>query len=258
VLATGPGVFSSSGLDDKEATAAFIKRYKEAYRTDTIKQYVAGDRIVRQWVILAAKEHRLMPTTEGALDMKLDLSQMIDGFTGSEHSLPIQPLYKDVTQFVAKSRTFYTPTTLVAYGAPWSENYYFETTAKLHDDPKMRRFIPHELYDTMVRRRGQWFLPEEYGHQGIAKGVADVVRRRTRRSRQPRAVPGTRRALGDLEPAVGRPDAARNAARRDHLRRRGARAAEGCRLDRQGQARGSARARQESADRHPHTCRSSM
>jgi Tol biopolymer transport system component/imidazolonepropionase-like amidohydrolase len=175
VLATGPGVFSSSGLDDKEATAAFIKRYKEAYKTDTIKQYVAGDRIVRQWVILAAKEHRLMPTTEGALDMKLDLSQMIDGFTGSEHSLPIQPLYKDVTQFVAKSRTFYTPTTLVAYGAPWSENYYFETTAKLHDDPKMRRFIPHELYDTMVRRRGQWFLPEEYGHQGIAKGVADIV-----------------------------------------------------------------------------------
>src|SRR5262249_22051198 len=56
VLATGPGVFSSSGLDDKEATAAFVKRYKEAYKTDTIKQYVAGDRIVRQWIILAAKQ----------------------------------------------------------------------------------------------------------------------------------------------------------------------------------------------------------
>ena len=175
VLATGPGVFSGSGLDDKDATAAFIKRYKEAYKTDTIKQYMAGDRIVRQWVILAAKQYRLMPTTEGALDLKLDLSQMIDGFTGSEHSLPIQPLYKDVTEFVARSHTFYTPTTLVAYGAPWSENYYFETTTSLHDDPKMRRFIPHELYDTMVRRRGQWFTPEEYGHKGIAKGVADVV-----------------------------------------------------------------------------------
>jgi Tol biopolymer transport system component/imidazolonepropionase-like amidohydrolase len=175
VLATGPGVFSSSGLDDKDAAAAFVKRYKEAYRTDTIKQYVAGDRIVRQWIILAARQYRLMPTTEGALDLKLDLSQMIDGYTGSEHSLPIQPLYKDVTQFVAKTHTFYTPTTLVAYGAPWSENYYFETTARLHDDPKMRRFIPHELYDTMVRRRAQWFLPEEYGHEGIAKGVADVV-----------------------------------------------------------------------------------
>ncbi|HTK29928.1 MAG TPA: amidohydrolase family protein [Vicinamibacterales bacterium] len=175
VLATGPGVFSSSGLDDKETTADFIKRYKDAYKTDTIKEYVAGDRIVRQWIILAAKDHRLMPTTEGSLDMKLDLSQMIDGYTGSEHSLPIQPLYKDVTEFVARSHTFYTPTTLVAYGAPWSENYYFESTPNLHADPKMRRFIPHELYDTMVRRRGQWFLPEEYGHKGIAKGIADVV-----------------------------------------------------------------------------------
>jgi len=175
VLATGPGVFSGSGLDDKDATAAFIKRYKEAYKTDTIKEYVAGDRIVRQWVILAARQHRLMPTTEGALDMKLDLSQMIDGYTGSEHSLPIQPLYKDVTEFVARTHTFYTPTTLVAYGAPWSENYYFETMTNLHEDPKMRRFIPHELYDTMVRRRSQWSLPEEYGHRGIAKGVADIV-----------------------------------------------------------------------------------
>ncbi len=175
VLATGPGVFSESGLDDKDATDAFIKRYKEAYRTDTIKEYISGDRIVRQWVILAARKHHLMPTTEGALDMKLDLSQMIDGYTGSEHSLPLQPLYKDVTGFVARTHTFYTPTTLVAYGAPWTENFYFEGTPKLHDDPKMRRFIPHELYDTMVRRRGQWFLPDEYGYKGIAKGVADIV-----------------------------------------------------------------------------------
>jgi Tol biopolymer transport system component/imidazolonepropionase-like amidohydrolase len=175
VLATGPGIFSRDGLDDKEATAAFVKRYKEAYKTDTVKAYVSGDRIVRQWVILAARQHKLMPTTEGALDMKLDLSQMIDGFTGSEHSLPLQPLYKDVTEFVARTHTFYTPTTLVAYGAPWSENYYLENTAALHSDPKMQRFIPHELYDTIVRRRGQWFLPDEYGHEGIAKGIADIV-----------------------------------------------------------------------------------
>ncbi len=130
---------------------------------------------MRQWVILAARQYHLMPTTEGALDMKLDLSQMIDGFTGSEHALPIQPLYRDVTEFVARTHTFYTPTTLVAYGAPFTENYYLENTAALHDNPKMRRFIPHELYDTLVRRRGQWFMAEEYGYRGIAKGIADVV-----------------------------------------------------------------------------------
>ena len=175
VMGTGPGVFAASGLDDEESVTAFLKRYRESYVTDTIKSYVPGDRIVRQWVIKASAKYRLMPTTEGALDMKLDLSQMTDGFTGLEHSLPIQPIYKDVAQFVAKTRTYYTPTILVAYGAPWSENYYFQHT-DVHGNAKLRRFVPHELLDTMVRRRGQWFLSEEYGHTGIAKGVAAVIR----------------------------------------------------------------------------------
>ena len=55
VYATGPGVFSTSGIDSREAAFAFIKRYKEAYGTNTIKQYVAGDRIVRQWIIEACR-----------------------------------------------------------------------------------------------------------------------------------------------------------------------------------------------------------
>jgi hypothetical protein len=162
-------------LDDKEATRNFIKRYKEAYRTTTLKQYVAGDRIVRQWVAMAIKEFGITSTTEGALDMKLDLTQMADGFSGNEHSLPIHPIYKDVAQFVARTGTFYTPTILVAYGSPWSENYYFQNT-DVHGNQKLRRFIPHELLDTMVKRRGQWFMPEEYGHKNIARGATEVVR----------------------------------------------------------------------------------
>jgi hypothetical protein len=161
-------------LDDKEAVRNFIKRYKEAYHTTTLKNYVPGDRIVREWVSMACKEFGITSTTEGALDMKLDLSQMADGFSGNEHALPIHPLYNDVVQYVTKTHTFYTPTILVAYGAPWSENYYFETT-NVHGNTKLRRFIPHELLDTMVKRRKQWFLPEEYGHSDIAKGCADVV-----------------------------------------------------------------------------------
>ncbi|HKE05384.1 MAG TPA: amidohydrolase family protein, partial [Blastocatellia bacterium] len=175
VYTTGPGVFDRSGLDDKDATRNYIKRYREAYQTDTLKEYVAGDRIVRQWVAAACKEFKITPTTEGALDMKLDLSQMIDGFSGNEHALPIQPLYKDIAEFVAQTKTFYTPTILVAYGAPWSENYYFENTDVV-GNKKLARFIPQELLMTMLRRRGQWFHPEEYGHKRIAEGVAKVVR----------------------------------------------------------------------------------
>ena len=122
VYATGPGVFSGSGIDSREAAFRFIKRYKEAYRTNTLKQYVAGDRIVRQWIIEACKEYGITATIEGSLDLKLNLTQMADGYSGQEHSLPIAPLYKDVTTFVAKTKTFYTPTILVAYGAPWTEN----------------------------------------------------------------------------------------------------------------------------------------
>lgn len=175
VYATGPGVFSGSGIEDRDAAFRFVKRYKEAYRTNTLKQYVAGDRIVRQWIIEACQEYGITATIEGSLDLKLNLTQMADGYSGQEHSFPIAPLYKDVTTFVAKTKTFYTPTILVAYGAPWSENYWFQNASPA-EDAKLRKWIPWELLDGMVRRRPQWFLPEEYGHTLIAKGVADVVR----------------------------------------------------------------------------------
>jgi Tol biopolymer transport system component/imidazolonepropionase-like amidohydrolase len=175
VYATGPGVFAGSGIDSREAAFNFIKRYRDAYRTNTIKQYVAGDRIVRQWIIEACKEYGITPTIEGSLDLKLNLTQMADGYSGQEHSFPIMPLYKDVIEFVVRTKTFYTPTILVAYGAPWSENFYFQNENVI-GDAKLKKWVPWELLDNMTRRRGQWFIPEEYGHAKIAKAVADIVK----------------------------------------------------------------------------------
>jgi Tol biopolymer transport system component/imidazolonepropionase-like amidohydrolase len=175
VYATGPGVFAGSGIDSREAAFNFIKRYRDAYHTNTIKQYVAGDRIVRQWIIEACREYGITPTIEGSLDLKLNLTQMADGYSGQEHSFPIMPLYKDVIEFVVRTKTFYTPTILVAYGAPWSENYYFQHEDVVNDQ-KLKKWVPWELLDNMTRRRGQWFIPEEYGHSKIAKAVADIVK----------------------------------------------------------------------------------
>jgi imidazolonepropionase-like amidohydrolase len=100
---------------------------------------------------------------------------MADGYSGQEHSFPILPLYKDVVEFVARTKTFYTPTILVAYGAPWSENYWFQTEDVVAD-AKLRRWVPWQLLDGMLRRRAQWFIPEEYGHAKFGKQVADIVR----------------------------------------------------------------------------------
>ncbi|HXI19780.1 MAG TPA: amidohydrolase, partial [Gemmatimonadales bacterium] len=67
---TGPGVFGPyreepfTSLDDVRHA---LRRYSEFYHTATIKQYMAGNRKQRQWVIMAAREQGLMPTTEGGL-----------------------------------------------------------------------------------------------------------------------------------------------------------------------------------------------
>ncbi len=160
VFYTGPGIFQSDEVKSLKDAQNVMKRYSKFYHTNTIKQYVAGDRNVRQWLIMAAKEQNIMPTTEGALDMKLDLTQIMDGYPGHEHSFPITPLFKDVVEFVAKSGTTYTPTLLVSYGGPWAENYYYESS-DLHNDKKLRRFTPHIELDKRVLRR-PWFHEQEH------------------------------------------------------------------------------------------------
>ena len=72
-----------------------LRRYADHYNTKTIKQYLAGDRKVRQWVIMAAKELGLTATPEGGSNLSMNLTLMLDGHPGLEHAMPIFPLFKD-------------------------------------------------------------------------------------------------------------------------------------------------------------------
>jgi Tol biopolymer transport system component len=173
VYGTGPGVFSQDNVQSLDEARDVLKRYSQYWDTKTIKQYMAGNRQQRQWIIMAAKEQKLMPTLEGGLDLKLNLTQILDGYAGLEHTLPIMPLYKDVIQLVAQSGIVYTPTLLVQYGGPWAENYFYEST-DVHGDTKMRRFTPHSDLDGTVLRR-PWFHEQEYSFPLAAKVLADVV-----------------------------------------------------------------------------------
>ncbi|MGY8985364.1 MAG: amidohydrolase family protein [Sphingomonadales bacterium] len=171
---TGPGIFSSNAFSSKEDAIGVLKKYRDHYRTNNIKAYVSGNRKQRQYVIQASEELGMMPTTEGALDLKLDLTHIIDGFSGNEHSYPIHPFYNDVVQFTAQSGTSYNPTLLVNYGGPWTEEYFF-THEETHDDEKVRRFLPHNYVDAKTMRR-QWFRESEYIFPQVAKGVKDILR----------------------------------------------------------------------------------
>ena len=87
-LSTGPGIFSNNEFKSRKQATEVLRRYKYHYGVRNLKAYISGDREQRHWLIQAAKELKLMPTTEGALDLKLDLTHAIDGFSGNEHNLP--------------------------------------------------------------------------------------------------------------------------------------------------------------------------
>src|SRR5439155_200612 len=83
IYATGPGVFSSDNIQSIDDARDVLTRYSKYWETHTIKQYMGGNRQQRQWVAMAAKEQQLMPTHEGGLALKLNLTQIRDGDPGS-------------------------------------------------------------------------------------------------------------------------------------------------------------------------------
>ena len=180
IYSTGPGVFIGENIRDQDHARSVLKRYSQYYDTKTLKMYMTGNRQQRQWIIIAAKELGLMPTTEGGIDYKLDLTHAMDGYPGVEHALPIVPKYDDVVQLFKASGTTNTPTLLVSYGGPFAENYYYATET-VHDDPKLRHFSPEDAIDARARRRGNnpgpggWFLPEEYVYQKHAAFAKQMI-----------------------------------------------------------------------------------
>jgi Tol biopolymer transport system component len=175
IYSTGPGVFSSENIQNLDHARRVLKRYSEYYDTKTIKQYVTGNRQQRQWIIMAARELGLMPTTEGSLDIEQGITEAMDGFSGHEHNWPAFPHFSDLTRLFAFSGVVYTPTILVAYGGPWAENYFFATEDVL-GDARLARFTPHEELAGKARRRSAgWFHPDEHVFTHIGRQVADFV-----------------------------------------------------------------------------------
>ena len=171
IYSTGPGVFNGENIRNADHAKTILRRYSEYYDTKTLKMYMSGNRQQRQWIIQAARELELMPTTEGGLDYKIDMTHAIDGYPGIEHNIPIAPMYSDVVELFKESETTNTPTLLVSYGGPFGENYFY-ATENAHDDPKLNMFVPGANIDARTRRRGSgsggspgpvgWFLEEEH------------------------------------------------------------------------------------------------
>jgi imidazolonepropionase-like amidohydrolase/Tol biopolymer transport system component len=178
VYSTGPGIFGDyveDGIKSLDQARDIVRRYSDYYDTKYVKMYMAGNRQVRQWIIQAAREHRLKPTTEGGLKFMYDLTMALDGYPGQEHSLPIAPIYSDVVKLFSDIGITYTPTLLVSYGGPWAENYYY-SRQNPHDDPKLSHFTAHQELDQKSRRRPGWFRDDEHVFPLHAAGADKIVR----------------------------------------------------------------------------------
>ena len=169
IYSTGPGVFSADRIRSLDDARNVLRRYSDHYNTLTIKQYMAGDRKVRQWVIMAARELGLTPTTEGGSNFTMNLTLAQDGYAGLEHSLPISPFFRDVVQLGAFSGMVYTPTFNVAYGGPSGRQYYL-TRTNLDEVERLRVFTPHDELDKW--KSTTWYRDDQYVHFQQAEQLA--------------------------------------------------------------------------------------
>jgi len=169
LYSTGPGIFAADNIKSLDEARDVLRRYSDHHNTKTIKQYMVGDRKVRQWVIMAAKELGLTPTTEGGSNFTMNLTLMQDGYAGLEHTLPISPFFKDVVTLGAASKITYTPTLIVSYGGPTGRQYYLTTTDVDHEQ-RLRRFTPHDELDKW--KNTDWNREDQYVFPLHAKQLA--------------------------------------------------------------------------------------
>jgi imidazolonepropionase-like amidohydrolase/Tol biopolymer transport system component len=172
VLYGGNTAAQFARIDGPEDALHTVRRMK-AYGAHWLKVYQQPRREQRIWLLDAARQEGIAATMEGAGELDTDLTNLLDGFTGLEHSLPVG-LSKDVVTLAARSGTAYTPTLIVSYGGPTAESYWYQH-ANPHDDARLRRFVPHDMLDVLGRRHVSY--PEDDFHfPTVAAGAARIAR----------------------------------------------------------------------------------
>lgn len=175
IYSTGPGVgFWRYNVKDSAHASNILKQYSRYFHTNYIKMYMTGPRNVREWIVKSCRDQKLLPTTEGGLNVKTNITNLLDGYPGHEHAIPVYPLYQDVIQTIAQSKMAVTPTLLVAYGGPFAENYFYQTEVA-YSNEKMKRFMPYEELAAKTRRIEGWFMKEEHVFMKHAKTMKQLI-----------------------------------------------------------------------------------
>jgi imidazolonepropionase-like amidohydrolase len=155
IFSTGTILYGAKGdfkadVDSLGDARAHLARMKAAGAI-SVKSYNQPRRDQRQQVLAAARDLGMMVVPEGGSLWQHNMTMVVDGHTGVEHSLPIAHGYADVVQLWSKSRCGYTPTLVVGYGGLWGENYWYAKT-RVWEDERLLRFTPRQIIDARSRR----------------------------------------------------------------------------------------------------------
>ncbi len=152
---------------DSLADARSHLRRMQALGAISVKSYNQPRREQRQQVLTAARELGMMVFPEGGSLFPADMTMVVDGHTGVEHTLPVGAIYDDVEQLWGGTEVGYTPTLGVAYGGLDGEHYWYAHT-KVWEEQPLASFVPRPLLDSRARRR-ELAPDEEWNHINEAK-----------------------------------------------------------------------------------------
>lgn len=179
IFSTGTILYGAEGsfrasietLDDARMHLGRMK----AIGAISVKSYNQPRRDQRQKVLQAARELGMMVVPEGGSLFQHNMTMVVDGHTGVEHSIPVAAIYDDVRQLWGHTAVGYTPTLGVAYGGLSGENYWYQHT-DVWANERLLAFVPREYVDARARRRlhageGDW---NHIAAATVAKQLVDV------------------------------------------------------------------------------------
>ncbi len=179
VFSTGTILYGADGdfkavinsIDDARSAL----RRTRAYGAFSVKSYNQPRREQNQMVIQAARELNMEVVPEGGSLFYHNVAMLLDGHTTLEHNMPVAPLFDDVVQLWKNSKTGYTPTLIVCYGA-LSGEYYWYQHSNVWEKQRLLRFTPRTVVD--ARSRHRVMAPEEEyenGHILVSKSLKKLA-----------------------------------------------------------------------------------
>lgn len=133
-------------------------RWNRDHGAIAVKDYSQPTRKRRHLVATAARELGLNVLSESAADPQMNLTQIMDGVTGLEHTMGLAPFHDDVVRFWAGTEAGMTPTLSVVYNGPMGEGW-FHQAGELWEDPKLTNFI--DPMSLMRVRRNTHLWPDD-------------------------------------------------------------------------------------------------